>query len=497
MKIIENKQFFMKKVGRLLSSPVFLGTLLCAVLVGSQLFGRNALGYGDNGGFERTLLSNGVFALKGQDYLGSFTPKYGLLQYFNENQPAFFSSQGLFIQCAIWLNKLFYSQSVFDLRFLGFIYYCCYLVALALLLAALTQGKRNWKSYSLAALVVIILSDAANVLNLNSFYPEAVTLITIVAVFASFLWLLRPNLRQRWLVLGYYLLNLALLLTAKEQNIFLLVGVVMMTVAVIGVTVNKKRRLILLLTLTLVVAISGGTFVKNVTQNQNVLKYSAVTKGVFAGHSGRTRSLQHAQISKQYVLMTGEDYYPTEFVSLAPNSRQVKRDFVKRIHYSWIIKHYLIHPGQLHSLLDVAGGNLMQTRVKGVGNYLPGKHQSGTQTRGWAWFSFWFERVYPTKFAFNLMLAVVLVLVYSAGFYNDRKKGSAIGWLKLVLMTGMLLNVLLLPVGVIILQGSMNLAQSLLPAALSLQLVLLLLLSDILNGSLWSSQKDIENEREQ
>src|SRR5699024_10282774 len=284
MKIIENKQNFMKKIGRWLSSPVFLGTLVCAVLVGVQLFGRNALGYGDNGGFERTLLSNGIFPLKGQDYFGSFTPIYWLLHYFDEIRPIFFSSQGLFIQCAIGLNKLFFSQSVFDLRFLSFVYYCCYLLALALLLRALTQGKRTWKSYALTTVVVLVLSDAANVLNLNSFYPEAVTLITLVAVFASFLWLVRPNPRRRWLVLGYYLLNLTLLLTAKEQNFFLVLGLVMITMALIAATVSSKRRLILTLALVLGVALSGGVFGKNVTQNQNVLKYSAVTKGVFAGH---------------------------------------------------------------------------------------------------------------------------------------------------------------------------------------------------------------------
>lgn len=490
MKKVAKKQNLIKKGLFFLDSPVFLGTAMCAVILGFLLFGPHLLGYGDNGRFYRVLVSNGLAALPGQDYSNFFNRDYGLLRYFNENAPVFFSSQTLFVQVALFLNKVFFSTRLFDIRFLGAVYYVCYIGGIALLLQALTHSKRNLKNYGLMLLVVLVLSDSAYGLYFNSFYPDAVTLISVVYIFASFLLLLRPDLKYRFFFEVLCFVNIFILLTAKEQNYLLLAGILIFSIVLVVAMSGKKRKILFSCLIGLTVLLGGVSFTANFKNEQNVIKYSTVTKGILQTQPDRSQALRRAGISQQYALMAGEDYYPTDYVSVAPNSKQVKRDFVSKIHYAWVMQYYVTHPQKLRVLLDISASDLMQTRVKSVGNYPKSKQKAMKQTKYFNLFSFWFEKLYPPKYAFNLMLTVTLLLVYSVGFYNDRQRGSSVGGLKLALATGILLNVLILPLGLIILQGNMNLAQDLLPAALSMQLLLLLLISDSFNDSLWSSQKE-------
>lgn len=487
---IENKQNLMKKSLTFLSSPAFLGTFLCALILGFLLFGPHALGYGDNGSFQRVLISNGLYPLNGQNYTGFFNVDYGLRDYFDENIPIFWSSQTIFIKLAILLNKLFFSSRFFDIHFLGFIYYVAYLGAIAMLLMALTRAIRSVKNYLFMILVVFVLGDASYGLYLNSMYPDTVTLIASLYMFASFLMLLRSTLKYRYIYEIFYFVNIILLLTAKEQNFLLLGGILILSIGLISSTKNKQKKLLFSLILVLSIFLGGLGFTTNIKNEQNILKYGAVTKGVLQSDTNRSKTLSKADISPQYVLMADEDYYPTTYVSLAPNSKQVKQGFIKKINYRWITWHYVTNPKYMYQLLNVAASDLMQTRIKGVGNYTKSQGKLRQQTKYTALFSFWFERIYPAKYAFNLMLAVTLLIIYAVGYYNDRKRGSAVGGLKLALVIGMLLNVLILPIGLIILQGDMSLAQNLLPAALSMQLLLLLLLSDGLNDTLWHAQKD-------
>lgn len=62
------------------------------------------------------------------------------MRYFNETTTHFVSTQQFFITIAIWLNKLFYSQTLFDIRFLGFVYLSCFLVSIYILVRGLTEG---------------------------------------------------------------------------------------------------------------------------------------------------------------------------------------------------------------------------------------------------------------------------------------------------------------------------------------------------------------------
>lgn len=487
----QNNKLKIKKLLLRVSSPTALGIIFCGLVLSFLLLGQFPAGYADNGNFSQVLSANGLYPLNSSAQTVGL--RYGLRQHFNETTPNFFSSQSLFIQAAIGLNKLFFSTHIFDIRFLGLVYFMSYFSAIALLLCALIHHQRGWKNYFLALAVSLVLTDATYSLYLNSFYGEAVTLITLVFTCASFLLMIRPQTKYPHLIAGLFWVNLLLLVTAQVQNFFLLPGLIIICLGLIIGTKNKQKKTWYSIGLVGVLLTSGLVFSSSMRQQQDMLKFTTLTQGILETANDPAKTLANSKIKPQYVLLAGEDYYPIGYTALDPQSKQIKREVIDHLHYPWIIYWYLTHPHRTTTLLNTAAAGLTAPQA-GTKEYLQPASKK-LSLKLFSLFSTGFAKLYPQKYSFNLLLSIVLLLVYSAGFYNDRKKGLLIGGRKLALVAGMLFNLLFLPLAVIILQGRLNLTSGLLPATLSIQLVILLLLSDGLNNELWGTKEEQKNEK--
>lgn len=145
-------------------SPPLLACVLVAVIVGYLLFVSPINGYADNGDFARVIYINGIYPLdtKNYQYTTYLTQHYGLFKYYNEHIAMLFSSQGIFVKTAVLLNKLFYSKTVFDIRFMGLVYYVFYLGAIYLLTLAVTNSNRRKNvDYVIALIVVFMFADSS------------------------------------------------------------------------------------------------------------------------------------------------------------------------------------------------------------------------------------------------------------------------------------------------------------------------------------------------
>lgn len=177
-------------------SPAFLaafGVLLITIIA---LFTAPYVGVADNGDFFRSIYSNGLyFNLPDYDsqYFGYFVKQYGIFQYFNENGAMLFSSQSLFIKLAIGLNKLFFSSEVFDIRFQAAIYTILYVIAIYLLIEAITWKMSRKQGFIIAGIAIFIFGDTGYTAYFNSFYGESVVMITMIFMFASWLMLYRKD----------------------------------------------------------------------------------------------------------------------------------------------------------------------------------------------------------------------------------------------------------------------------------------------------------------
>lgn len=193
-----------KKLDRLLSgftkilSPQLLATILAAIISGILLFVWPIHGLADNGDFYRAILSNGIYRLPTSysQYSDYVIPKFGIMQYFNENQVSVLSSQTLFIRLALFLNKLFYSKTIFDIRFMGLVYYVFYLGGIYLLTKSFVYPYRKLKSYFVALLIVVIFADSAYTLYFNSFFAEPGMLICMLYLVAAIMSLARDRVCQ-------------------------------------------------------------------------------------------------------------------------------------------------------------------------------------------------------------------------------------------------------------------------------------------------------------
>lgn len=468
-------------------SPALLATICAALIAGWLLFVPPFHGLADNGDFYRAIFVNGLYKLKGYHMLTYINPKLGIMQYFNETHAAVFSSQPVFVRLAVLLNKWFYSRTVFDLRFMGLVYYIPYLGAIYLLTTALTHPFRRIRSYIIALLVVLVFADSSFTLYFNSFFAEPGMLITSLYAFAAIILIGRRPTYHPVFMAGLYFISVMLLIANKQQNAPLALSY---AVASLGLFMVCKHRYQWLL----VVGGIGGILVTGVLtytlitkQFNDINQYQAVTHGVLLHTGDPSKKLKKQGVSEQFALMSAEDYYPKNYAAISPSSDYVHRHLNQKTGFGWIVTYYLRHPKQFRTLLDVAAADMMITQVKAVGDYQQGAGPANGQVTYFTAFSATAGAFFPQKFNFDLLLSVALLIVFGVGAYNDWKRRIPMGVLRFFLVTGLLTIFIFVPIISIIGDGDADLAKHLFMVPVSLDLILLTFVADLLNHRLWQT----------
>ncbi|WP_407891070.1 hypothetical protein [Lacticaseibacillus sp. N501-2] len=469
-------------------SPAWLAVGLTVILVAPMLFISPIHGYADNGDFWRAILPNGIYpfaASNRSDYFNYVAPHYHIMQYFNENQTQVYSSQALFIQLALWLNRLFYSRTVFDLRFMGLVYFTLFLGTIWLLTTALTTPLRRFRSYLIAIMVVLVFADAGFTLYFNSFFAEPGGYIALLNATAAWLFIARmPKHRKLW-VIGYFL-NVLVFITNKQQNAPIALSFMVVTLGLLAYPAVRKRWPYLLIGISVVAASGVLTFALISKDFNDINLYQSFTNGVLLENSHPTGNIQQAGLNGQYALMRGDAYNPPGTAAVLPSAFYTKNHLLKKLSTSWIVMYYLKHPTQGVAMLDVAAKNQMIVQPTMVGDYTKSQgvkpkqqmHHNTTVTKLGQTF-------YPKRYAFGLMLAVTLIMVFMVGAFADWKTGEKEGPMRLALVLGLLSIVVFVPIVSIIGDGAADLAKHLFNVPVSLYLLFTILIADSLNGRLW------------
>ncbi|MGJ0468107.1 hypothetical protein ACR722_12815, partial [Listeria monocytogenes] len=226
-------------------TPQIFAVICVFIITIIALFMPPYIGMADNGDFFRIFSSNGLF-VNNTNYdalqFGHFVKEFGIYQYFNENQVAIYSSQSIFIQMALLLNKLFWSTTVFDVRFLGGLQLALLLPAIYLLVAGLTAKMKGWPGYVVAALTVFIFADTAYTAYFNSFFSEGLILIMMLYISAGFL-LLYQHKYNDYAMLGLIFVASLILITAKQQNAPIAVVIAVCGILVFFIRKNRAFRI--------------------------------------------------------------------------------------------------------------------------------------------------------------------------------------------------------------------------------------------------------------
>lgn len=468
-------------------SPALMATIAIAIIAGILLFVPPYNGYANNGDFERSMYISGLYVLPNRPYnhFNYFVRQFGIMQYFNESAATLFSSQPMIIKAAIGLNKLFYSTTIFDIRFLGLLYYIFYLGAIYLLTESLTFRMTRGRAYLLATIMVFIFGDSSLTLYFNSFFAEPAMLISFIYLFACTLLITRHRYRHVWPLYLLFAASTVIFITVKQQNAPLAVIVAFIFMSFIFAFQSRGAKLLVTLGTLAIIGTGVVTYAKITKDFNDINQYQSMTRGVLLNAKDPGKSLKAGGINRQYALLRGLPYFET-YMPQDLHGSEIKKNLLAKYNFVWILRYYLGHLDQFVELLDLAARDTQIVQVSAVGDYEKSAGKAlVAQTHYFTGYSLIKKAFYPKVFSFYLLLLVVLTGIYSYAAYQDFKHQRAENIVRLALVvgcSGMIIAVCLIS---IIGDGDADLAKHLFMAPLAVDLLTVLLISDILSHRLF------------
>ncbi|APX73418.1 hypothetical protein BTM29_11695 [Companilactobacillus allii] len=470
-------------------SPALLATILAAIISGVLLFVSPIHGYADNGDFYRAMLTNSIYRLP-YDHTSTIdyvVTKFGIYQYFNENGMIAFSSQTIFIQIALFFNKIFYSTKFFDIRFLGAVYYVFYLGAIYLLTKSFVYPYKRVRSYMVALLVVLVFADSSFTLYFNSFFAEPVMYIFMLYGFAAIMLLAKGSYKRNWPMITLFFVSIILLITDKSQNAPLALSFSAVSIGMMFLPHFRARRFAIMLGMFVLMGTGVFTYTAIKKEFNDVNQYQSFTHGVLMDTGDPSKKIEKQGMDEQFALLREEDYYPKTYTVIKVDNGVIQKKLLPNNGIGWTLKYYAHNPKQFGVLMDLASQDIMITQVKAVGDYIPSSHKPSKQLRYFTTYSQFMGAFFPGKFAFIIMLLIGLISCYSVGLYMDLREKRPHGVVRFFLVFGLCTIVFFVPIIAIVGDGDADLAKHIFMTPLSLDLMFVLFISDVLHHRLWDT----------
>lgn len=478
----------MKKITQSIKmNPAILAVSLCALIVGWLIFLTPIHGYSDNGDFQYLMATNDLYGLP-HAKAGYVVQHYGLMKYYNPLHLNHLTTQSAVIQIAVGLNRLLYSQTIFDVRFLGAVHYVLYLGGVAVLVKGLIGNENRLRNYLMTVSVVIFVADSSFTLYFNSFYPQALAFILLLYLVGFALLIIRYKTVNNWLTVGFYV-SAILLLMVHESTSLLIIGIVIISV---GILLLPSRQWIhgSAAVVTCLLLFTCWVSANNITREVRAMnKYQAVTQGRLLATSHPESIAATSHIDEQFSLMKGRSYYPAAYAPLEPEGHYIQENFSQHYDLPWLLLEYTEHPHQFSLLLDKSAKNMMVLRPKLTGTReKQARGKPFQKTRYFSLFSYIAGAYYPKTYGFNCLLAFAIMVIYCGELIRGLSKQNQAVKSHFWLVLGLLSVVVLVPPAVVVLYGTANFVIHMLPVAVCLSLSSFILLSDVVQHRLWRNR---------
>lgn len=407
-------------------TPSVLAAAAVGIISWMALFVPPFIGMADNGDFSRILYGNGIYFNApdyGEQYFGYFVKQYGIMQYFNEHAEPLFSSQSLFIRLSLWLNRLFISDLVFDIRMQAAVYWVLYVAAVYLLVEALTWKVPGKLGYPIAMIAAFVFGDTGYTAYFNSFFGESVVLLTSLFAVSAVLLMCRERYHD-YVLLALFAVSILLLTTSKQQNAP--VGVVAGITGWMLVLARKSRpyRSIASSVLILFLVAGVATYALIPQLFVHINQYHAMTRGALLMSDNPEKTLQFFDIDEQYALLAGSNYFE-RYTTVDVDSALLKNEFYRHYGFVSLVGYYAAHPSQAGMLLNLAAQHAFSIRPPAMGNYerTEGK-PFGEHTSFFAGYSALKEAMAPKTFGFIVIWMIVVIGMYVPSFLRHCKLKS-------------------------------------------------------------------------
>lgn len=485
----------MKKKKWNISSPICIGMIWITLIGYIILFLPPVYGVSNNGMCDGIIQSNGLAPLKeGNNYYTNFVPQYKILQYYNPNQYHNFSLQNFFIQIAILLNRLLFSKTIFDIRFLAFIYFLLYLVGVYILLRALTKNVTKRQAYILALLAIFLIGDTNYMVYFNSFYPQALIYILLIYfVGLSVKAYQQTNLKKLSVIFTAQLIvTIAFSLVSPGTDVFSIGAFITLWSVLLYVRRPIIKRSVLLAIMgTIPIVTLGVCLVGNPYQNKDI--YNSVSLGVLMENKEPAKSLQELGVPPEYEMIRGT-HYDQPYTLVKTHSEMMKKNLTEKLNQWKITWFCFTHPKVMGQLLNDAIENLSIGKNNNIhaANHKKENFVSiilkelmvvGTLIKG---------AFLPKKILFYLLFSITIISIYLIVAIRGLKLGSNIYLGRFLRQLGLILILLGAFIMPIVTGGLANIAEQMVLASTCIDLLLIVFISDYFRHNLWISKEDLQ-----
>ncbi|MBP2098460.1 hypothetical protein [Enterococcus rivorum] len=493
-KILDKTELFLNRIGQRLAPyfpPAVISTLMVFFVAIFLLFLPNYAGIADNGTFSKLIYHSGLYPLKGyeQMYTNYFVREYGILEYFNETGLHWVSSQSIVVNLAVFLNKIFYSKTIFDLRCLALIYLGFYLGAIYLLTKALTIKSRTKMNYLIAVIIGFIFSDSDYLVYFQSFYPNAVALISYIYMFSAGILLYRKMYSDKWLLL-IYVSGAFFLLTLSAQYLFV-VALSLIPIIMIGfMDTNISTRLLAMFAVLFLVISGVLSYLFIPLSDSESRHFQAVSQGVLQVTQQPKQGLEKMEINPQYGVTKGDNYFD-EYLPYDSQGTDVKDNLINRGNNLILISYYFTNPKEFKKALSKSMRMIYEVQDASLGNFEKSVGRApGAKSSLFSFYSEVRRKSFPKTLGFLNLFFLLVVSLYMPGFIKsiylkDIREGMRF-MLVLIFYAIALLNLSVVTMTF----GFNGISTHLFLVPLTLDLLLLLTVSEFFNKRLFKTRQE-------
>ena len=398
-----------------------VATGIASLVIFAILFLPNYLGVANDGTTDELMRTAGIYAMSKEPdeiYSNYFNRTYTEVASGTEGPGKVWNSQLLFIKAAKFLDDLITKDRIFDIRFLGLIYFILYLPALYLIIRQVCQRVKNFSEGAfIAGTGLIVFSDIGYVSYFNSFYPEAIWFISLLYCVGAAMSFQnkRPESRDLFSLFLLFFSGSVLISSRRQCAVigFLLAFYVIRMFSVRKSWIWGGSCLLAAFMLSF---FSFMCILEYPTDFSKTSKMHAMTRGVLFSSADPAQALTEFVIDPSYELLadaSAYDYLP--FVKSDDSS--LYNGFIDKYSISDIGVYYLQHPGSLLSMVDVSIKVGMETRRNDCGNY---EKNAGFPKRArslfWSGWSSFKQLSAPKTVGYLFLLTVAIIFLFFKGY---------------------------------------------------------------------------------
>ncbi len=346
--------------------------IIIAIILVNTLFIYPIIGKSDNGDFHRLTLYGGLLNLSNEYkniYDGAVHIHYLILS------PTLYVpfyidwvSEAIVIKLAVFISLFVHNfhSSMFDIRYLSFVYSVIFLVAIFLII--------NFKKFSpllkvtAGIFIIFFFTDASYLEFFNSFFGEAGTIVFFFLSIGTYLNLIskeKPKIRH----FIYFFIASACFLTSKSQELPLLLFMLIIYGGLFVYYKNRgQRKCIIKASILVIILCSVSYFSLTDTMNENNV-YQSVFSGILRGSKTPQKDLRELGINKKFMVFYGHSFYET-YNGNDPVGQEMLKEFYPKVSPVKVLGFYFNHLDRLWEKIVDSADNAYDFSLPSKSNFM-------------------------------------------------------------------------------------------------------------------------------